>query len=319
MELNKEQALRLWNAQLGKKSRATDYAGRQMDKAAYNCRNSRFGWNVDHIYPQSKGGKTADYNLICCNIQTNDEKADRFPCFRANGKAFEIQRRQNHYEIIPKSRKAVCSKDNFCDGGQIIDFWEHEQEQQEYNYVGYAKVRLTAQDRVDSSFIAKFTDFLKKLYHTSAVFMVKSGWPGIVNTDYTFTVINFDMPLKEDTQNLLDECIILNTVGQYYLHPKYGCEVRIYCGMTLYESNSGLSAEKLMHDIINRNCASINTSPKYYLAIHGLVWSNTNAREKIKESDYQRNSYLSPIDDREGFFPYDETFPQMKKILEKQF
>ena len=89
MDLNRETAMWLWNKSFGKDTKAVDFAGRTIAKGAYNDRNSEFGWNVDHILPQSKGGATADYNLICCHIKTNDEKADTFPCFNANGIAFE--------------------------------------------------------------------------------------------------------------------------------------------------------------------------------------------------------------------------------------
>ena len=91
MDLNKETARRLWVKQFGKKQKAVDFSGRAIARAAYNDRNSEYGWNVDHILPESRGGKTADHNLICCHILTNDEKADKFPCFKANGKEFEIQ------------------------------------------------------------------------------------------------------------------------------------------------------------------------------------------------------------------------------------
>ena len=65
MELNKETANRLWVQQFGKKQKAIDFAGREIAKAAYNDRNSNYGWNVDHVLPLSRGGKTADHNLVC--------------------------------------------------------------------------------------------------------------------------------------------------------------------------------------------------------------------------------------------------------------
>ena len=99
MELNKETALRLWTKSFGKETKFKDFAGREIAKGAYNDRNSDYGWNVDHILPVSRGGKTADYNLVVCNIATNDEKADKFPVFRANGTQFEILKVENHYEI----------------------------------------------------------------------------------------------------------------------------------------------------------------------------------------------------------------------------
>ncbi|MCI8534228.1 MAG: hypothetical protein HFG68_01425 [Hungatella sp.] len=94
MDLNKETAMRLWVKQFGKRQKAIDFTGREIAKTAYNDRDSKYGWNVDHIFPVLKSGKTADYNLICCHIQTNSEKANRFPCFRANEKVFEIQKRE---------------------------------------------------------------------------------------------------------------------------------------------------------------------------------------------------------------------------------
>ena len=51
MDLNKETASRLWVKQFGKKQKAIDFAGREIAKAAYNDRNSNYGWNVDHILP----------------------------------------------------------------------------------------------------------------------------------------------------------------------------------------------------------------------------------------------------------------------------
>ena len=99
MDLNKETAMRLWNKSFGKETKVKDFTGRTIAKGAYNDRNSEFGWNVDHILPQSRGGKTADHNLVCCHILTNDEKADKFPGFVANKKKFTIVKVENHYEI----------------------------------------------------------------------------------------------------------------------------------------------------------------------------------------------------------------------------
>ena len=124
MDLNKETASRLWVKQFGKKQKAVDFSGRTIARAAYNDRNSEYGWNVDHILPESRGGKTADHNLICCHILTNDEKADKFPCFKANGKEFEIQNRQNHYEIIARSAEEDDPQEeaiNFLDAAQGVE------------------------------------------------------------------------------------------------------------------------------------------------------------------------------------------------------
>ena len=99
MDLNRETAMRLWNKAFGKETKAVDFTCRVIVKGAYGDRNSDFGWNVDHILPVSHGGKTNDSNLVITHIKTNDEKADKFPCFTANGIKFEIVKVQNHYEI----------------------------------------------------------------------------------------------------------------------------------------------------------------------------------------------------------------------------
>ena len=129
MDLNHETAMRLWGKSFGKETKVKDFAGREIAKGAYGDRNSQYGWNIDHILPQSKGGTTADYNLVCCNIKTNDEKADKFPCFYANGKKFEIIRVQNHYEIkpvvkTPRQEKQVDNELNFYDSASGVRFFK---------------------------------------------------------------------------------------------------------------------------------------------------------------------------------------------------
>ena len=110
--------MRLWNKSFGKETKVKDFAGRTIAKGAYNDRNSDCGWNVDHILPQSRGGATADHNLVCCHILTNDEKADKFPCFNANGVSFEIIKVQNHYEIRQKTNEPKKQKD----APETVDF-----------------------------------------------------------------------------------------------------------------------------------------------------------------------------------------------------
>lgn len=125
MDTNKETALRLWDKQSGKRTKGCDFAGREIAKAAYSDRNRKYGWNVDHIKPESRGEKTADHKLICCHILTNAEKADSFPCFKANGEEFEIRRRQNHYGIFSKYGLDFAKPVNFFDAAQGIEFLEN--------------------------------------------------------------------------------------------------------------------------------------------------------------------------------------------------
>ena len=125
MNINREKAMSLWNKSFGKAVKAKDFAGREMVKGAYGDRNSDFGWNIDHILPQSQGGKTVESNLICCHILTNDEKADKFPCFVANGKQFMIVKVENHYEIKEVTKKANSNIDNNVDNlSEDVNFYD---------------------------------------------------------------------------------------------------------------------------------------------------------------------------------------------------
>ena len=307
MELNKETAFRLWTAQFGKTAKAVDFAGREIAKAAYNNRNSKFGWNVDHIYPQSRGGKTADYNLICCHIKTNDEKADKFPCFVSNETRFEIQKRQNHYEIIPKESRSDAAQTednfNFFDAAQGMKCWKSCKKQPKNIFAGYVKVRLGSWDAKDS-FFTQFYSFLKELFATSLIFVSTSesgihGWNTLSCSSYCeLTVIIPDLPTIQDTEDLLDNCIVLNTYAALF-REKHQRKIEICCGMKCYDSSIQMS-DKLISDIINSRLQFGEA-----LAIDELVRRNTSAQKKLSENPYQ------------NFYPYDIVFTRLDKDLQK--
>lgn len=118
MEINSKNAMRLWAMQFGDVDDALDYSGRKIKKCAYNDRNSLFGWNIDHILPKSQGGKNEENNLICCHIKTNDEKADNFPVFTANGKTFQIIKKGKLWVI------EEVKKQNKTDNAMALNVWQ---------------------------------------------------------------------------------------------------------------------------------------------------------------------------------------------------
>ena len=303
MEVNKETAHRLWVQQFGKKQKAIDFAGREIAKAAYNDRNSDFGWNVDHIMPESKGGKTADYNLICCHILTNDEKADK-TSFTANGKDFEVRKKQNHYEIVPRDKKepSAAKEDdvtNFLDNAQGIDFWKHHTANKGDTFVGYVKIHLEIKNE-NESFLVRFENFLIELFKTKTIFVKKNYSYNYYSSSYCFTVIVYDVDKKEDTENLLDDCIILNTYRKYFVNSKIFDAIKIICGLKCYDSNFSMSLN-IQEDIINKDFNYIE-----YLAIDDLVKINTSANKKL---DNIRSQY--------GLYPYNYVFTELDKNLSK--
>ncbi|WAM09813.1 hypothetical protein ONA24_00385 [Mycoplasmopsis cynos] len=55
------------------------------------------------IFYQFRGGKDELENFIAVHCETNTEKANKFPHFKANNKSFEIRRSNkgfNKYEIV---------------------------------------------------------------------------------------------------------------------------------------------------------------------------------------------------------------------------
>ncbi len=307
MDLNKETASRLWVKQFGKKQKAVDFSGRTIARAAYNDRNSEYGWNVDHILPESRGGKTADHNLICCHILTNDEKADKFPCFKANGKEFEIQKRQNHYEIIVRSDEEDDPQEeaiNFLDAAQGLECWKQCRADGKDVFVGYVKIKVETENESDQ-LLERYRNFLSELFDTDLIFVEQqSGFytlSGHAKRTFVYTVIIDSIPTKEDTQNLLDNCVILNTYSLYFTNKTGFDNIQIVCGMEQYDSRFDATL-KCKNNILEKRVYFSKD-----LAIDELVKINTSAEKELKDT-YPQN----------GFYCYDRVYTQLEKDLEKR-
>ena len=302
--------MRLWNKSFGKETKVKDYAGRTIAKGAYNDRNSEFGWNLDHILPQSKGGKTADYNLVCCNIKTNDEKADKFPAFKANGITFEIVKVENHYEIQQtggnkkkKPKEVDDSKVNFMDSASGVRFYKKLREiQDEPRFVGTVFIRLK------SIQTTALIDFIEKLFGNDNIsYSMKEEF---YSSETQITVKNYDMPLKEDTQVMLDKCIVLNTYLQYYFM-KIGdvASYDIYYRLDYYPEKRDLYLKAQNIRLTNRYVGiyvNASTSHTDKLYINGLVIHNTDAEDDVEADRYNE------------FTEYDRIYTRLEKNLEKE-
>lgn len=86
MKINKYNALLLWEEYYGNRQYAEDFHGNLMCKDGYGnsdffiyyCGQKIFcGWNIHHILPLACGGTNKKSNLLCTNIATNEEAADR--------------------------------------------------------------------------------------------------------------------------------------------------------------------------------------------------------------------------------------------------
>lgn len=297
--------MRLWSKFYGKATKVKDFTGREIVKGAYNNRNSEFGWNVDHILPQSMGGKTADYNLIICHISTNDEKADKFPVFNANGKKFEILKVENHYEIREISNGTNEGKQNienddsinFMDSAAGIRFFKKLKGiQNKSRFVGSVLIRLqNVSNTAVIDFIEKFFDEENISYSMSSDYR---------NSETRIIVKNYNMPLKEDNSKLLDKCILLNTYLKRYFKPKnYILWYDICYQVNCYgeKQDMYLNAQTINFD--NLNCDLDNA-----LFINELVYINTEAKDREPDLDFENYSYCK----------YDYEYTNLAKNLEKE-
>ena len=298
MDLNRETAMRLWNKSFGKDTKATDFAGRTIAKGAYNDRNSEFGWNVDHILPQSKGGATADYNLICCHIKTNDEKADTFPCFTANGVAFEIVKVQNHYEIRPRSKEtkqpqAVQETIDFFDSAAGVRFFKKlKGVQNKKRFVG--NVFVVLQNVANTAVV----DFIEELFGDENItYSAKTNYSAFYSfgssvrgQNIQVKIRDYDMPQKENIAELLDKCVLLNTyLSSYFLECEYISGFDIYYRVDCFDDKSKMYGSNF------ESIDNLYLQPKNSMFVNELVLINTEAGEKVEKkpyTDYTEYNYV---------------------------
>ncbi len=308
MDLNHETAMRLWVKSFGKETKVQDFAGREIAKGAYGDRNSQYGWNVDHILPQSKGGTTADHNLVCCNIKTNDEKADKFPCFNANGKKFEIIRVQNHYEIKPAANVTQQEKQfddelNFYDSASGLRFFKKLKGiQNKKRFVGSVLIRI---EKLQNNAVV---DFIEALFSEENIsypdFKPYIGYGLISNrpsSELRILVTNYDMPQKDDISELLNRCILLNTYFSAYFYPlDYVQSYEIDFSVMHFDDKNK------MYDYMKNGgeLAQIKGGLDNTLYISDLVIINTEAKEKLSETGKLQQ--------------YDYVYSQLSKNLKKE-
>ena len=91
MELNRKNAMKAWEDQFGKIVQAVDFAGRKIQKGAYEQKTSDFGWMLTYLVPKNAGGSAKPENLLCVHVKTAEEKGDSYPAFFANEKKYNVK------------------------------------------------------------------------------------------------------------------------------------------------------------------------------------------------------------------------------------
>ena len=313
MDLNRETAMRLWNKTFGKETKGIDFAFRVIAKGAYGDRNSEFGWNVDHILPESHGGKTNDSNLIITHIKTNDEKADKFPCFTANETKFEIIKVQNHYEIRKvdnvniKKAPEIGDEVNFLDSAAGVRFFKKLKGiQNKPRFVGTVLIRLkNLKNTAVVDFIERFLD------EENISYQMEKNYS---SSETTIVAKNYNMPKEDDVNNLLDKCILLNTYLSYYFTDSgyidaYDIRYRLDC----YKEKESMYVEDQKKNLMNASdngywypLFNISGGYENTLLINNLVVINSDAGLKVDTSSSN------------GWVTYNYVYTKLAKQLEKE-
>lgn len=302
MKIDKETALSLWERNYGRDVRADDYAGRPMDKAAYGDRNSDYGWNIDHICPVSKGGKTVPNNLICCNIQTNDEKADKFPAFKAHGQIFNIVRVQNHYEI--KKKNEVQEHGSYFDAAYGIRCIEEALNKQN-RHQGISEtpaIKVTILAITFNRYLPK--NFLEDIFLDASIRHIDFG-------HVKCNVVEFRGNEQSLPQLALDSCIMLNTyLEHYFLAKGIIRQYAIFCFSDEYNQTDEFETNRL---------ANFIPGADEHLRISQEIFDNTEAYKVFERNPAQRqiSGYIRLRLDRYNFIDYDVVYPKLAKNIDR--
>lgn len=109
-----------------------------------------------------------------------------------------------------------------------------------------------------------------------------------------------EVPTKEDTENLLNDCVTLNSYSVYFLNNTGFESIQIVCGMKCYDSHFEMTLN-CKKDIIEKQVQFHDS-----LAIDELVKINTSAKKVLKN-----------ISDQDGLYPYNFVFTQLVENLKK--
>ena len=124
MQMDRKNALRVWEAVYGKVVEATDFSGRKINKSAYEQRNSKFGWVVTHLLPKSEGGKDTPDNLLCLHSETAMEKGDKFPFFTVNDKKYVLTNNEGSTWVIEEALDSESIAEQEAKNAAAIEKWE---------------------------------------------------------------------------------------------------------------------------------------------------------------------------------------------------
>ena len=88
-----DKRMSFWEKEFGDVQEAYDFVGRKILRGSFGQQGSKYGWDIDHIQPLSKGGTDNEENKQIVHIITNDEKADKTTFISDyDGQTYQVQK-----------------------------------------------------------------------------------------------------------------------------------------------------------------------------------------------------------------------------------
>ena len=204
----------------------------------------------------------------------------------------------------------------YTKGEQILSLLTDVKRYKENVFVGYVKIRVEAANETaakSDSLFDRYGKFLSELFGAESIFAENTvmGYPNscfMYGSSQTciFTVTVGNIPTKRDTQNFLDDCVVLNTYNDYFIRKHDFKCIQIVCGMKCYNSCYEMSL-RCKEDILDKKVQFFSLYTSNALMIDELVRTNTDAEKELKG--------ISP---QNGFYPYNFMFTKLKENLAKR-
>lgn len=300
-------AIGVWELAFDREEMVKDFAGRTMVKSAYNDEYAQYGWTITHIAPMNEYGNLTQSNLICCNIKTANEKSFNFPVFRANGEVFEVivddknkPKIRKREEIYTKDRDEELKEVCFFEGKSGVKYFrELKKKQTGPQFVGTILIRISGLKNTS------IVDFIEKFFETENI--TYSIDDNFSDKEARVVAKNYNLPMQEDSQLLLNKCMVMNTYLQRYFMPRGDIDsYEMYYRLDFYPEKSlmYLQSQTLTADNFNV-VESKDGKFQNCLLLSQNVVHNTNVSEKVKA-----------ITDRE-YVPYAGIFTHLAAELDK--
>lgn len=305
MAFDRIKAVRLWEKTLGGKACVKDYAGKKMDKFAFNDVSSEMGWALDLIVPKRNGGKETPENMICCSLQTIAERAGQYPVFTIEGIEFEAKKDKAGNKIVrldghTPGKNEELAKLDFNKAISGTKFYKRmDAIQTKARYVGTVAIRLSGMQST------ALVDFMGKFFEAEEVhFTIGEDFS---KSETRVVVKAFNLPAREENQKLLDKCVVLNTYLQKYFLPLGLVDAyEVFYRLDYYPDKQEMYVKS--HSMNFNNYVSLENREGYFncLLVNSNVINCTDAGKSIKDNP------------EADFVAYDAVLTTLAEALEKE-